>query len=30
MKKQDFEKWLRYTLYDIPTEELERILLEIA
>ena len=26
MKKQDFEKWLRYTLYDIPTEELERIL----
>ena len=26
MKKQDFEKWLRYTLYAIPTEELERIL----
>ena len=26
MKKQDFEKWLRYTLYDIPTEEQERIL----
>ena len=26
MKKQDFEKWLRYTLYDIPTEDLERIL----
>ena len=26
MKKQDFTKWLRYTLYDIPTEELERIL----
>ena len=26
MKKQDFEKLLRYTLYDIPTEELERIL----
>ena len=26
MKKQDFTKWLRYTLYDIPTEDLERIL----
>ena len=26
MKKQDFTKWLRYKLYDLPTEELERIL----
>lgn len=26
MKKQDFAKWLRYQLYDLPTEELERIL----
>ena len=26
MKKQDFAKWLRYKLYDLPTEELERIL----
>ena len=26
MKRQDFAKWLRYQLYDLPTEELERIL----
>ena len=26
MKKQDFTKWLRYKLYGLPTEELERIL----
>lgn len=26
MKKQDFEKWLRYKLYDLPTEDPERIL----
>jgi len=26
MNKKDFKKWLRYTLYDLPTEELERIL----
>ena len=26
MKKQDFEKWLRYKLYDLPQSELEHIL----
>ena len=26
MKKQDFEKWLRYKLYDLPQNELEQVL----